>query len=72
MTGATVRYLPPYNPGFNPIKPMWSKVKQHLRSRAARTHDGLVQAEGSALRSVSPDDCRGFFEGYGYTATQKR
>ena len=40
--GATVRYLPPYSPDFNPIEPMWSKVKQHLRSAAARTHNGLV------------------------------
>ena len=71
-TGATVRYLPPYSPDFNPIEPMWSKVKQHLRSTAARTHPALVQAVGSAMRSVTPDDCRGFFEGYGYAARQKR
>jgi transposase len=71
-TGATVRYLPPYSPDFNPIESMWSKVKQHLRSAAARTHSALVQAVGSAMRSVTPDDCRGFFEGYGYAARQKR
>lgn len=72
VTGATVRYLPPYSPDFNPIEPMWSKVKQRLRSAAARTHPALVQAVGSAMRSVTPDDCRGFFEGYGYAARQKR
>lgn len=70
--GATVRYLPPYSPDFNPIEPMWSKVKHHLRSAAARTHRALVPAVGDAMRSVTPDDCRGFFEGYGYTAKQKR
>lgn len=68
--GARVRYLPPYSPDFNPIEPMWSKVKQHLRSAAARTHRCLVNAVGNALRSVTPDDCRGFFRGYGYDGTQ--
>ena len=68
--GATVRYLPPYSPDFNPIEAMWSKVKQHLRSAAARTHRRLVGAVGNALRSVTPEDCRGFFRGYGYGGTQ--
>jgi transposase len=70
--GATLRYLPPYSPDFNPIESMWSKVKQHLRSTAARTHPRLVKAIGNALRSVTPQDCHGFFNGYGYTGTQKR
>lgn len=30
-TGATVRYLPPYSPDFNPIEMMWSKMKAFLR-----------------------------------------
>jgi transposase len=67
--GATVRYLPPYSPDFNPIEPMWSKVKQHLRSAAARTHGHLVSAVGDAMRSVTPDDCHGFFAGCGYAGT---
>ena len=67
--GATVRYLPPYSPDFNPIESMWSKVKQHLRSAAARTHAHLVNAVGDAMRSVTTDDCRGFFAGCGYDGT---
>lgn len=69
--GAAVRFLPPYSPDFNPIEPMWSKAKQHLRSTAARTQDRLVRAVGDALRSITTADCRGFFRGYGYTGTQK-
>ena len=69
--GASVRYLPPYSPDFNPIESMWSKAKQSLRSAAARTHHRLVQAIGDALRSITAKDCAGFFQGYGYTATQK-
>jgi transposase len=67
--GATVRYLPPYSPDFNPIEFMWSKVKQHLRSAGARTHGQLVRAVGDAMHSVTPADCRGFFAGCGYDGT---
>ncbi len=67
-----MRYLPPYSSDFNPIESMWSKVKQHLRLAAARNADALLAAIGSGLRCVTPQDCRGFFEGYVYSATQKR
>ncbi len=68
--GATLRYLPPCSPDFNAIEPMGSKVKQHLRSTAARTDSHLVNAIGGALRTVTVQDCQGFFHGYGYTGTQ--
>lgn len=64
--GAEVLFLPPYSPDFNPIESMWSKVKQFLRRAAARTFDTLVAAIGDALRSVTLDDCQGFFAGCGY------
>lgn len=64
--GATLVYLPPYSPDFNPIEAMWSKVKQSLRSAAARTFDTLLGAIKAALESVTPEDCLGFFTGCGY------
>jgi transposase len=64
--GATLVYLPPYSPDFNPIEPMWSKVKQSLRSAAARTFDALLEAIKNGLNSIRHDDCRGFFSGCGY------
>jgi transposase len=67
--GATVLYLPPYSPDLNPIENMWSKVKAHLRSAAARTLDALGDAVDAALASVTADDCRGFFRNCGYVAT---
>jgi len=67
---ASLLYLPPYSPDFNPIEAMWSKVKQSLRAAAARTSRTLLTAIGEALRSVTLEDCRGFFQGCGYTATQ--
>jgi transposase len=67
--GATVRYLPPYSPDLNPIENMWSKVKENLRSAAARSFDALQQAVWSALDRVTPGDCAGFFRHCGYAAT---
>jgi len=67
--GARLLYLPPYSPDFNPIENMWSKVKQWLRSAAARTFDSLCDAIAAALRVVSADDCCGFFRHCGYVAT---
>ena len=53
MVGAEVWYLPPYSPDFNPIEQMWSKVKNSLRSYAARTKRTLVTAIGKALRRAA-------------------
>jgi len=64
--GATLVYLPPYSPDFNPIEPMWSKVKQALRSAAARTFAALLDAIKAALASINAADCSGFFNGCGY------
>jgi transposase len=67
--GAEVRYLPPYSPDFNPIENLWSKVKGKLRSLAARSVDGLHDAIGTALATVTPSDCVGYFRHCGYAAT---
>ena len=64
--GASVLYLPPYSPDFNPIEAMWSKVKSHLRSAAARTFDAICHAVAEALTKVTPTDCQGFFQSCGY------
>ena len=69
--GAEVWYLPPYSPDFNPIEQMWSKVKNCLRSYAARTKRTLLTAIGKALETVTQDDILGWFEHGGYRNTQK-
>jgi transposase len=35
--GATLLYLPPYSPDFNPIKNAFSKLKAILRRASVRT-----------------------------------
>ena len=64
--GARLEYLPPYSPDFNPIEPMWSKVKQAMKSREPRTTRQLLKAAGAAFATVTPQDCQGFFLGAGY------
>jgi transposase len=64
--GAGVRYLPAYSPDLNPIEKRFSKLKAHLRSAAARTVDGLIEAMGDALRAVRPGDILGWFGHGGY------
>jgi transposase len=66
--GAEVRYLPAYSPDLNPIERMFSKLKQWLRSAAVRTVDGLFEALGDGLRTVTPHDILGGFRHSGYEA----
>ena len=66
--GAQLWYLPFYSPDFNPIEKLWSKVKTLLRTHAARTLDALIEAIGQALRKVSLEECRHYFQSCGYAA----
>ena len=67
--GARMEYLPPYSPDFNPIEPMWSKVKQGLKSRAPRTARQLDQAARAAFAAITLPDCEGFFFHAGYATS---
>ena len=59
--GASLLYLSPYSPDFNPIENLWSKLKTHLRSVEARTYDTLHEAVKDGLNLVSSDDIRNWF-----------
>ncbi len=58
---AKLLYLPPYSPDLNPIEEIWSRVKQHVRSVQARTHDDLIATMGDAPRKATEADARGYF-----------
>jgi transposase len=66
--GASVLYLPPYSPDFDPIEMSFSKIKSILERIAARTADALGAAVGEALRSVTPQECMNYFAASGYDA----
>lgn len=64
--GATLLFLPPYSPDFNPIELAFAKVKAHLRRAAARERPVLEAAIGEAVAAVTAADARGFFAHSGY------
>ena len=64
--GLRLLYLPRYAPELSAIEPCWSKVKERLRAKAARTVAALDAALGPALDAVTARDARGFFRGCGY------
>ena len=64
--GASVLFLPPYSPDFNPIELCWSKMKASLRRLKARTYGGLVAAMKTALEEVTASDVSGWFRHCGY------
>lgn len=64
--GASVLFLPPYSPDFNPIEMSWSKMKSILRKLKPRTYDELVAALQIALNSFSVEDILNWFQHDGY------
>ena len=64
--GASLLYLPPYSPDFNPIEMAFSKLKAILRKAAARSIDDLWQVIADALDEFSQQDCRNYFTAAGY------
>ena len=68
--GCQLWLLPSYSPDMNPIEEAFSKVKELLRRAKARTLEALFEATAQALRAVSADDARGYFEHCGYVKPQ--
>jgi len=64
--GASLLYLPPYSPDFNPIEMAFSKLKALLRKAAARTISGLWDAIAKALDAFTPYECQNYFAAAGY------
>jgi transposase len=59
--GCQLLFLPSYSPDFSPIEEMFSKVKTVLRRIEARTREGLQEALGDALHTVTAQDAQGWF-----------
>ncbi len=64
--GASLLYLPPYSPEFNPIENAFAKLKAVLRKAAARTVDGLWTAIGRIIDTFTPAECANYFSAAGY------
>ena len=64
--GATLLFLPPYSPDYNPIEQVFAKLKALLRAAAARTQTALWQAVGAALSAFLPTECAHYIAHAGY------
>lgn len=67
--GATLLYLPPYSPDFNPIEKFFSKRKALLRKAAKRSIDTLWEEIGTLLNAVSSVECSYLFASCGHVRT---
>lgn len=64
--GATLSFLPPYSPDFNPIENAFAKLKALLRARAERTIPALWNAVGVIVDLFTPAEFANFFKAAGY------
>jgi len=64
---AQALFLPAYSPDLNPIEMMWSKVKNRLRAREARTWKELLAAMKEAFEELTPQDAMNWFASCGYS-----
>ena len=64
--GASLLYLPPYSPDFNPIENAFAKLKALLRKAAVRTVAALWDQIGAILALFTPAECANYFTAAGY------
>jgi transposase len=64
--GCELRLLPAYSPDFNPIEPIFAKLKAHLCAAEARTVPALLSAIGTALERITPADACHCYTHCGY------
>jgi transposase len=64
--GASLLFLPPYSPDFNPIENAFAKLKALLRKAAERTIAGLWATIGILIDVFTPTECANFFAAAGY------
>jgi transposase len=66
VAGASVLYLPPYSPDFNPIEKAFSKLKALLRKAGERTLEGLWTLIGKLVDLITPAEAMNYFISCGY------
>jgi len=69
QAGASVRFLPPYSPDFNPIEQAFAKLKAFLRAARPRTFEHVCELMAVALGLFMPDECTNYVRHCGYRFT---
>lgn len=63
---ATLRFLPPYSPDFNPIALAFAKLKAFLRAARPRSFDQVCALVAAALPLYTPTECANYVRHCGY------
>lgn len=63
---ASVLFLPPYSPEWNPIEVGWAKLKAIVRSFRVTTHRKLANVVRRAANAITCADIAGWFRHCGY------
>lgn len=64
--GATLKFLPPYSPDFNPIEQVWSELKADLRKLKPRTDVDMCDALTYAFSNISTEHIQNYYSNCGY------
>ena len=60
QAGASLRFLPPYSPDFNPIEQAFAKLKAFLRAARPRTFDAVTALVAAAIERFSATECANY------------
>lgn len=66
QAGASIAFLPPYSPEWNPIEKVWSKLKDFVRRSANATRELFDEAVAAAMDQVSPGNIAAWYQHCGY------
>jgi transposase len=66
QVGASLRFLPPYSPDFNPIELAFAKLKAFLRAARPRSFDQVCRLIATALGLFTADECANYARHCGY------
>jgi len=64
--GATLRFLPPYSPDFNPIELCFAKLKAILRAARPRSFDAVCDVVAASLSRFPAEECARYVHHCGY------
>ena len=68
--GASLWFLPPYSPDFNPIELCFAKLKAILRAARCRSIDTLWPLLGECVSRFTETECHNYFRHCGYAAAK--
>jgi transposase len=66
QAGASLRFLPPYSPDFNPIELAFSKLKAFLRAARPRSYEQVCTLIAIALDLFTAEECANYVRHCGY------